>query len=57
MTKDTQEKLKKILSLARHDVKGDFRIYHMYRRQIEDLALSPKEFETAIRSLSNALEI
>lgn len=57
MTQDTQWKLKKIFEQASHDAKGNFSIYHMYRHMIEDLILSPKEFETAIKKLTNILKV
>lgn len=57
MTQDTQEKLKKIFEQARHDAKGNISIYHTYRRMIEDLILSPKEFEAAIKKLTNILMV
>ena len=57
MTTDTKERLHIILAQAGRDAKGDYRIYHSYRQMIEDLSLTPKEFERAIRELSKILRV
>lgn len=56
---DTQKKeqLKNIMDRARLDHKGDYSVYHSYRRMIEDIGLEPKEFEKAIRKLLNVLKV
>lgn len=50
-------KLDAILRQASRDEKGDYTIYHNYRRLLEELELEPKEFEQAVRKLSNILRV
>lgn len=57
MTTDTKERLRIILAQAGRDAKGNYSIYHNYRRMIEELSLTPKEFERAIRELSKILKV
>ena len=57
MTTDTKERLRIILAQAGRDAKGNYSIYHNYRRMIEELPLNPKEFERAIRELSKILKV
>lgn len=58
MKKDPkQKKLSSILEQAKLDRKGDYSIYHNYRRLLEELELSPKDFEQAVRKLSNILKV
>lgn len=53
----TEEKLTAILNQAKHDAKGNYAIYHNYRRMIEELNITPAEFEKAVRKLSNILKV
>ena len=55
MEKNVQ--LEEILKRARIDAKGNYSIYHTYRRMIEELELQPKDFEQAVRKLANILEV
>lgn len=55
MEKNTR--LETILERARRDAKGNYSIYHTYRRMIEELELTPKEFEKAVRRLADILEV
>lgn len=58
MQKDPkQKKLSAILEQAKLDHKGDYSVYHNYRRLLEELELSPKDFERAVRKLSNILKV
>lgn len=57
MDADTKRKLISILSIATHDHKGDYRIYNSYRRQLQELDLSPKEYESAVIKLSKILKV
>lgn len=57
MTTDTKERLHIIFAQAGRDAKGNYSIYHNYRRLIEELNLRPKEFERAIRELSRILKV
>lgn len=57
MTTENKEKLAIIIAQAGRDIKGDYNIYHSYRRRIEDLNLSPKDFERAVRELSKVLRV
>jgi len=53
----TKNVITKILKRASHDKKGDYRIYNAYRHEIEDLVLSPKEYEQVIRELAKVLKV
>ena len=57
MTTDTKERLQIIFAQAGRDAKGNYSIYHNYRRMVEELNLKPKEFERAIRELSRILKV
>lgn len=52
-----KEKLKSIMSRAKLDHKCDYSVYHNYRRLLEELELSPKDFEQAVIKLSNILKV
>lgn len=52
-----KERLKNIMERAKLDHKEDYTIYHNYRRLLEELELEPKEFEQAVRKLSNILKV
>lgn len=54
---DKEQKLKDIFNRARRDIKGDYSIYHNYRRLLEELELDPMEFETAVRKLVCLLRV
>lgn len=49
--------LASIMDQAKRDKKGNYSVYHYYCRKIEFLDLGPKEFEQAIRKLSNILKV
>lgn len=49
--------VEEILKRAERDAKGDYGIYHMYKRMIEELELPPKEFEKAVRRLIDVLKV
>lgn len=53
----TEDKLNVILDQAKRDAKGNYTIYHSYRNRIEELNLSPSEFEKAVRKLSGILKV
>ena len=57
MTVNTTERLNALLEQAKRDAKENYSIYHSYRRMVEELNLSPKEFEQAIRQLSKILGV
>lgn len=50
-------KLDKILTQATADAKCDYRVYHDYRRRLEELELDPKTFEQAVRKLAKILRV
>lgn len=52
-----EKRLKDIFTRAKHDTKGNYSIYHSYRNMIEELNLNPKDFEAAVRKLSNILRV
>ena len=53
----THKIVNKILQRASHDKKGDYRIYNAYKHEIEDLVLSPKDYEQVIRELTKVLKV
>ena len=57
MTTETREKLNLIMAQAGRDIKGNYHIYHSYRRMLEDLELTSKEFERAVKQLANILKV
>lgn len=57
MGTNTRERLNIILAQAGRDVKGNYQIYHSYKRMLEDLNLSPKDYERAVRKLSAVLKV
>ncbi len=52
-----RDKLDKILTQATADAKGDYRVYHDYRRRLEELELDPKTFEQSVRKLAKILRV
>lgn len=57
MDANTKRKLNSILYVASRDLKGDYRIYNSYQRQLQELDLSPKEYESAVIKLSKILKV
>lgn len=57
MDTNTRERLNIILAQAGRDIKGNYQIYHSYKRMLEDLNLSPKDYERAVRKLSAVLKV
>ena len=57
MTTETRERRNVILAQAGRDIKGNYQIYHSYRRMLEDLELTPKEFENAVKQLAKILKV
>lgn len=57
MDTNTKKTLDSIFEVASHDRKGDYRIYDSYRGQIQQLVLSPKEYESAVVKLSKVLKV
>ena len=55
---DKRDGLDRILAQAKRDtIKGNYSIYHQYRRMIEELELDPKSFEQAVRKLASILKV
>ena len=52
-----RDELDRILAQAKMDAKGNYSIYHNYRRRIEDLDLDPKSFEQAVRRLAEIMKV
>lgn len=52
-----QHALQIIFMRAKNDVKHNHLIYNSYKREIEELELEPKNYEKAIRDLSNILKV
>lgn len=52
-----EDKLQSILYNASKDRKQDYKVYEMYKRQIESLNLDWKQYEQVICKLANALKV
>lgn len=52
-----RDELDRILAQAKMDAKGNYSIYHNYRRRIEDIDLDPKSFEQAVRKLAEIMKV
>lgn len=46
-----------VFDKAKRDVKGNYSIYNLYKRELEDIGLSPKEFERAVVELTKILRV
>lgn len=46
-----------VLDKAKRDIKGNYSIYNLYKRELEDIGLSPKEFEQAVVKLTKILRV
>lgn len=57
MDTGTRERLDIILAQAGRDIKGNYQIYHSYKRMLEDLNLNPKDYERVVRKLSAILKV
>ena len=57
MLDDKDFALALIFERAEKDVKGNHRIYTSYRQELEELDLSPKEYEKAVIKLSKLLKV
>lgn len=63
MSKDTLNyadktvEVKAILDRAKKDSKGNMMVYNFYKRELEDLNLTPGDYERAVRKLSGVLKI
>lgn len=57
MNTQKRERLNVILAQAGRDIKGNYQIYHSYKRMLDDLELSPKDYERAVRKLSAVLKV
>lgn len=53
-----KEKLEAIMNAAKFaEPKGDYSVYRSYRRQLEDLGLTPEEYQVAVRKLAKILKV
>ena len=57
MDTNTKKTLDSIFDIAARDRKGDYRIYDSYKRQIQKLGLSPKEYESAVKKKKKVLKV
>lgn len=57
MNTQKRERLNVILAQAGRDIKGNYQIYHSYKRMLDDLELSPKDYERAVRKLFAVLKV
>lgn len=46
-----------VFDKAKRDIKGNYSIYNLYKRELEDIGLSPKEFERAVVKLTKILRV
>lgn len=54
---DKAIEVKAILYRAKKDSKGNMMVYNFYKRELEDLNLTPGDYERAVRKLSEVLKI
>ena len=58
MSETTQDKINKVLSLARHAHKGSYSSYELYKRQIGDIPnITSEEYQDAVRDLAKILRV
>lgn len=50
-------KIQRILASARRDKKNDLRVYDYYKRRLQELDITPQEYEWAVRKLANMLRV
>lgn len=51
------EEVESIIDRARKDSKGNMMVYNFYKRELQDLNLSPGTYERSVRKLSEVLKI
>ena len=51
------QKIQRVLASARRDKKGDLRVYEYYKRRLQELEITPREYEQAVRKLANVLRV
>lgn len=54
---DNMLRLRFIFDKAKRDVKGNYSVYNYYKRGLEELELSPKEYEQSVRELARILRV
>lgn len=57
MTEAIQSALKKLYGKAKKDQKGDYITYSYYRKKLEAMNLSGKDYQTAIIKLCDILRV
>ncbi len=54
----TKERLDAVMKAAKFaEPKGDYSVYRSYRRQLEDLGLTPEEYQAAVKKLAKILKV
>lgn len=55
---NVKERLDAVMKAAKFaEPKGDYSVYRSYRRQLEDLGLTPEEYQAAVKKLAKILKI
>ena len=53
-----KERLDAVMKAAKFaEPKGDYSVYRSYRRQLEDLGLTPEEYQAAVKKLAKILKV
>jgi hypothetical protein len=50
-------RIQRVLTSANRDKKGDLRVYEYYKRCLQELDITPREYEQAVRKLANVLRV
>ena len=52
------DQVESMIKTAKRDQrKGNYQVYQLYKRRLECMALSPSDYEEAVRRLSDALRV
>ncbi len=51
------QKIQRVLASANRDKKSDLRVYEYYKRHLQELEITPREYERAVRKLANVLRV
>lgn len=55
---NVKERLDAVMKAAKFaEPKGDYSVYRSYRRQLEDLGLTPEEYQAAVKKLAKILKV
>ena len=50
-------RINRLLESAKRAEKGNYRVYNSYRQELNAMALSPADYEEAVKRLAKALKV